>query len=113
MSTTEQITDERLLSLIKKKKDPLSTHVLETKMRNAESDSERELVAMLLGIEYEHREIMIAEASFLAAYGFCATDAVELAIQRWRRHGWRGIHSERAKVRAAHIRYSAQQGLPL
>lgn len=111
-STQSAIRDERLLGLITKRRDPLSTQVLETRLRNAESDAEREQVAMLLDVEYAQRAFIITEASFLAAYGFGAVDALELAVRRWQKHGWRGIHSEKARVMAARVRCS-QQGLPV
>ena len=112
-ATQKQKVDERLFGLITKKRDPLSTHTLETRLRNAQLDSEREQVAMLLDIEYEQRPFIISEASFLASYGFGASDAMALAITRWQKYGWRGIHSDRARVQAARARCNQKQGLPL
>lgn len=110
MSTT--VRDERLRRLIVKRQNPLSTSVLEDRLRSAESDSEREQVAMLLDIEHDQRAVIVTEASFLASYGFSPSDAMALAITRWNRHGWRGVHSERARVQAARVRCS-RMGLPV
>jgi hypothetical protein len=111
MNSTQEI-DERLRSVIVKRRDPFSTQVLESRMRSTQCDSEREQVALLLDVEHGQRAFIVSEASFLANYGFCAVDALTLAVRRWHRHGWKGIHSEEARVMAVRARYAAQ-GLPV
>lgn len=107
-----EVMDERLRCLITKKQDPLSTRVLEDRLRESESGSECEQITLLLSVSHERRAFIVSEASFLVKYGFDSVGALTLAICRWERYGWRGIHSERARVQAARVNCS-MQGLPV